>query len=153
MVTRDPAFAPRARGWRGSLARGARARGPARDEVFVVGGAEIYGEALPLADRIYLTRVHAAFEGDTVFPAFDASGWRVVVEERHEADEKNPYAHTFLVYERKVASSRPNSPTWVHPLFPSFRIQADRAPGMAFGRGVGGRVRLFRCAAPRHRKP
>jgi len=69
------------------------------DEVFIAGGEAIYRAALPVADRIYLTRVHACFDGDTHFPAFDANDWRVVVEERHEPDEKNPYAHTFQVYE------------------------------------------------------
>ena len=99
VVSRDPAFvAEGARVARSveealELAAGA-------DEVFIAGGQAIYREALPVADRVYLTRVHARFEGDTFFPAFDASGWQVVVEERHEADEKNPHAHTFLVYER-----------------------------------------------------
>ena len=99
VVSRDPAFvAEGARVARSvdqalELAAGA-------DEVFIAGGQAIYREALPVADRVYLTRVHARFEGDTFFPGFDASGWRVVVEERHEADEKNPHAHTFLVYER-----------------------------------------------------
>ena len=100
VVSRDPAFvAEGARVARSveealELAAGA-------DEVFIAGGHAIYREALPVADRVYLTRVHARFEGDTCFPAFDASGWRVVAEERHEADEKNPHAHTFMVYERE----------------------------------------------------
>jgi len=99
VVSRDPEFvaegAQVARSVRAALELAAGA-----DEVFIAGGEAIYREALPVADRVYLTRVHARFEGDTLFPAFDASGWRVVVEESHEADEKNPYAHTFLVYER-----------------------------------------------------
>ena len=70
------------------------------DEVFIAGGEAIYREALPIADRLYLTRVHAVVEGDTFFPELDEGGWRVVVEERHEPDEKNTCAHTFLVYER-----------------------------------------------------
>jgi len=70
------------------------------DEVFIAGGEAIYGIALPSANRIYLTRIHAAFDGDTLFPDFDKSQWRTVSEEHFEPDEKNPYAHTFLVYER-----------------------------------------------------
>lgn len=71
------------------------------DEVFIAGGEAIYREALPVADRIHLTRVHAEFEGDTRFPTFDETLWRVVFEERHEPDEKNEYPHTFLIYERR----------------------------------------------------
>jgi dihydrofolate reductase len=100
VVSRDSAFVAEGARVARSLHEALALAGGA-DEVFIAGGQAIYREALPVADRVYLTRVHAAFEGDTVFPAFNASGWRVVVEERHEADEKNPYAHTFLIYERK----------------------------------------------------
>jgi len=65
------------------------------DEVFVIGGGEIFGQALPRADRLYLTIVHADIEGDVYFPAIDESNWRCVHEERHEADERNEYAYTF----------------------------------------------------------
>ena len=51
---------------------------PPEEEVFVIGGAQIYGEALPAADRFYLTRVHRAYEGDTRFPEWDAAEWRLV---------------------------------------------------------------------------
>ena len=99
VVSRDPSFvaegAQVARSVEEALELAAGA-----DEVFIAGGEAIYRAALPVADRIYLTRVHACFDGDTHFPAFDANDWQVVVEERHEPDEKNPYAHTFLVYER-----------------------------------------------------
>ncbi len=71
------------------------------DEVFIAGGEAIYRLALPVADRIHLTRVHAEFEGDTRFPEIDDREWQVVHEERHEADEKNQFACTFLVYERR----------------------------------------------------
>ena len=99
VVSRDPSFvaegAQVARSVEEALELAAGA-----DEVFIAGGEAIYRAALPVADRIYLTRVHACFDGDTHFPAFDANDWQVVVEERHEPDEKNPYAHTFLVHER-----------------------------------------------------
>ena len=71
------------------------------DEVFIAGGEAVYREALPRAERIHLTRIHADFEGDTHFPPFDESGWEVVFEERHEADERNAYPFTFEVWERK----------------------------------------------------
>jgi dihydrofolate reductase len=99
VVSRDPAFVAEGARVARSLEEALELAAGA-DEVFIAGGQVIYREALPVADRVYLTRVHASFEGDTFFPAFDASAWRVVFEERHEADEKNPHAHTFRVYER-----------------------------------------------------
>ena len=99
VVSRDPGFVAEGAQVARSLSQALELAAGA-DEVFIAGGEAIYRAALPVADRIYLTRVHACFDGDTHFPAFDANDWQVVVEERHEPDEKNPYAHTFLVYER-----------------------------------------------------
>ena len=56
--------------------------------------------ALPRADRLYLTRVHAAVEGDARLPPIDWDEWREVGRERHAADSDNPYEYSFLVYER-----------------------------------------------------
>jgi len=53
-----------------------------------------------VADRIYLTRVHADFEGDTGFPDPDPSAWSAVSEEHHPADDRNPWAFSFVTYER-----------------------------------------------------
>ncbi|MEX2188778.1 MAG: dihydrofolate reductase [Pirellulales bacterium] len=72
----------------------------AEDEVFVVGGAEIYRQTLDRADRLYLTRVHANVAGDTYLPAIDFNHWRLVEESHHAADDKNEFPHTFAVYER-----------------------------------------------------
>ena len=74
----------------------------ADDEPFIGGGSQIYRIALArdLVDRIYLTRVHAEIEGDKVFPDFDLEEWELVSEAHHEADEKNEFDHSFLVYER-----------------------------------------------------
>lgn len=69
-------------------------------EIFVIGGAEIYRQALDRADRLYLTLVHARIQGDTYFPPFDEKLWRETGRERHEPDEKNLHACTFLVYDR-----------------------------------------------------
>ena len=73
------------------------------DEPFIGGGAHIYRMALEndRVDRIYLTRIHAEVEGDTYFPKIDLNEWDLVSEEHHEADEKNEYSYSFLVYERK----------------------------------------------------
>ncbi len=74
---------------------------PEQGEAFVIGGGQIYELAMPFADRIYLTRIHGHFEGDTYFPAILDHEWELIHEERHEADTKNPHAYSFLVYERK----------------------------------------------------
>ncbi len=73
---------------------------PADEEIFVIGGAEIYAKALPDADRFYLTRVHHAYEGDTSFPEWDRKQWRLVSGERFERGEKYPYPFSIEVYER-----------------------------------------------------
>lgn len=69
-------------------------------EAFVAGGAEIYRQALPLADRLYLTRVAARPAGDTLFPEIEAASWRLRERRDRPADEANRYAMSFLVYER-----------------------------------------------------
>jgi len=73
------------------------------EEVFVIGGAEIYRQAMPYCSRMYLTVVHHDFEGDTVFPPVDFSEWNLVSDEKHMADEKNAYDYSFRLYERKTA--------------------------------------------------
>ncbi|QEG20592.1 dihydrofolate reductase [Mariniblastus fucicola] len=70
---------------------------------FVVGGAEIYRLALPQVTRIYLTRVHAQIEGDTVMPGIDFSRWKVLESNRHSADEKNSHDYSFEIYEKVAA--------------------------------------------------
>lgn len=69
-------------------------------EAFVIGGATLYIEALPHADRIFVTEVDASPEGDTFFPMLDTKQWREVARERYEADEKNAHAMEFTVLER-----------------------------------------------------
>jgi len=71
------------------------------DEVFIIGGAEIYQQALHRADRMYVTLVHAQIEGDTRFPAFDANQWRSVDQTRHLADQSNPHDYSFRVLDHK----------------------------------------------------
>ena len=70
-------------------------------EVFVVGGGEIYRQALDRADRMYLTRVHTVVEGDVRFPEFAEEEWDCSDTEWHAVDEKNPFDYTFEVWERK----------------------------------------------------
>lgn len=70
-------------------------------EVFVAGGGDVYRAALPLADRIHLTVVHTAVEGDTTFPAFAMEEWRLVEDMRFEPDERHAFGHSFRRYERR----------------------------------------------------
>jgi dihydrofolate reductase len=70
-------------------------------EVFIIGGAQIYAQALPIADKLYITRIHAAFpEADAFFPPIDWSIWKETGREPFPADEKNPYSFTFFEYEK-----------------------------------------------------
>lgn len=70
------------------------------DEVFVIGGSRLFAEALPRADRLHLTRIHAAVEGETFFSEPDWSQWRVVAEEPRERDPATGLDYSFLCYER-----------------------------------------------------
>jgi len=73
-------------------------------EVFVIGGAEVYRRALPQAQRIYRSRVHAAPGGDTVFPEIDPTQWRVVHATMHRRGSGDDFDHTFEVLERVPVS-------------------------------------------------
>jgi dihydrofolate reductase len=78
------------------------------DEPFVAGGAEVYRLALPLADRLYLTRVHARPAGDVYFPAFDAERWRLVERWQRQPDGRNHHRLSFETYDR--LPEPPNEP-------------------------------------------
>lgn len=75
------------------------------DEVFVIGGATLYRQALPHAHRLYLTLIDAEFDGDTHFPELDFAQWQVIERTACEADDRNPYAYTFLTLERRTATA------------------------------------------------
>ncbi|MGE5525245.1 MAG: dihydrofolate reductase [Rhodospirillaceae bacterium] len=72
----------------------------ADEEVFVIGGAQLFRESLARADRLHLTVVDAEPEGDTYMPPIDFSTWRAVKSEHHAADERNPLAYDYTMYER-----------------------------------------------------
>ena len=71
------------------------------EEVFIIGGGQIYAEALPLAKRIYLTEVDADYEGDTYFPQWDRSSWQLIEQEHFPHGEKFTQPFAFLTYERR----------------------------------------------------
>lgn len=70
------------------------------EEVFIVGGAEIYKLAMNKTDRIYLTVIHHTFDADSFFPEIDYMEWKEVSREEHPADEKHKYAYSFITLER-----------------------------------------------------
>jgi len=70
------------------------------DEIMVIGGSEIYAAFLPIAKRIYLTRVHTEVEGDAFFPSLDETVWRESGSENFEADESNDYGCTVSLFSR-----------------------------------------------------
>ncbi len=79
------------------------------NEIFVIGGGEVYRQLMPYADRLYITRIHHTWDdADTFFPTIDESQWSVESEERHQADEQNPYDYTFQTYCRRTNSGEPN---------------------------------------------
>lgn len=70
-------------------------------DVFVLGGASIFKQMLPLAERMYLTIVHAQVEGDAFFPEFDPGEWQLVSSEFHDSDDDHAYSFSMNVYSRK----------------------------------------------------
>ena len=105
VITRDRSYRGEGAETVASLADGlalAKAHATRRgcDEVLVIGGGEIYAAALPLASRIYLTRIHASPAGDTSFPALDPAEWRLASQEAIPQSPRDDYAATLLVYER-----------------------------------------------------
>ncbi|MDF2182664.1 dihydrofolate reductase [Neptuniibacter sp. CAU 1671] len=71
------------------------------EEAMVIGGAQIYAQALPLADRLYITEVDAVIEGDAWFPAFDPADWQEVGRKDFAPSGDNPFAYSFVVYEKE----------------------------------------------------
>jgi dihydrofolate reductase len=84
----------------------AREASSADGEAMVIGGAQIYALALPMADRLYYTLIDADIDGDVRFPEFDETQWREVSSERHERDERHAFAYTIRVLERAPSAGR-----------------------------------------------
>ncbi len=105
VLSRDPAYRAPGAEMASSLEQALELAGDA--ETFVIGGASVFAEARPLADRLYLTRVHAEVSGDVFFPEIDADSWHLVSEEYHPADDRHVYPFSFLVYEQRAAPTDP----------------------------------------------
>jgi dihydrofolate reductase len=74
------------------------------EEVFIIGGAEIILQVQETVDRIYLTRIHQEFDGDTFFPEPDPSHWTETSREEFSPEGKNEYSYSFIVLDRKAAA-------------------------------------------------
>jgi dihydrofolate reductase len=73
------------------------------EEVFIIGGGQIYKLFIEKADKLYITHVDAIFpEADTYFPTIDLDVWQKISEEKYLADEKNEYPYSFVIYQRKI---------------------------------------------------
>lgn len=110
VVSRDPGFAvPEGVHLATSLAAAldiARriVAGAVQGEIMVIGGAEIYSQALPLADRVYLSRVHAQPAGDALFPPLDPASWQLVETTSVAAGPGDEHAFTLMIYARRLDS-------------------------------------------------
>jgi dihydrofolate reductase len=74
-------------------------------EVFIIGGGQIFTQALPIADRIYLSKVHTDLPADVYFPPIDWEEWNVITTQEIPESEKDQYAHTFMILERRREQS------------------------------------------------
>jgi dihydrofolate reductase len=74
---------------------------PKNEEIFIIGGGQIYNQFMDLSDKIELTHVHGSFEADAFFPPIDMNHWKVVATEHHPADEKHQYSFTYKTYIRQ----------------------------------------------------
>ncbi|WP_175639572.1 dihydrofolate reductase [Metabacillus schmidteae] len=100
IVTRDKAYTQKGCTILHSIEEIIELSSHSKDELFVIGGAEIFKEILPVSDRLYITEIDHEFEGDTYFPDRKHSEWKKVSDEKGIKDEKNPYDYHFVVYER-----------------------------------------------------
>ena len=74
---------------------------PKGEEIFIIGGGEIYKQSIEIADKLDITKVHHIFEADTFFPEIDLTKWKLVSSLFHPKDEKNEFDFTFQTYLRK----------------------------------------------------
>jgi dihydrofolate reductase len=70
------------------------------EEVFIIGGAEVYRQLLPKIERLYLTVIHHVFDGDAHFPTLNTQEWREISNDKHQPDEQNAFAYSFVTLER-----------------------------------------------------
>ncbi|XOD66784.1 MAG: dihydrofolate reductase [Flavobacteriales bacterium Tduv] len=84
----------------GSLRKAISSVGDQTEKVFIIGGGEIYRQALDIVDTLEITKVHHNFCGDVTFPEIDLEKWKKSPEVFHYKDEKNPYNYSFITYKK-----------------------------------------------------
>lgn len=77
------------------------ARKAGEEELFILGGGEIFKQTMDIANRIYLTRIYHTFDATVHFPAIDENEWKIVHEDKRHSDEQHKYNYTFFTYERR----------------------------------------------------
>ncbi len=103
VVTRDQAFKADSVEISHSLEETLQKCAESEEEIFVIGGGEIYRQSIEKADKLYITHVDASFpDADTYFPEIIPIVWNEISHEEHEPDEKNPLKYTFSIYERFI---------------------------------------------------
>jgi dihydrofolate reductase len=100
IITRDEAFQAPGCVVANSIAT-ALASVSDNDEVFVIGGAALFQQMLPIIKRLYLTVIHHPFDGDTFFPDIHDAEWNEVARENHQPNVENPYAYSFITLDRR----------------------------------------------------
>ena len=74
---------------------------PENEDIFIIGGGQIYKQSIEIADKIELTRVHTTVDADTFFPEIDEDIWEVIQSEYHTKDEKHEYDFTYLTFVKR----------------------------------------------------
>lgn len=100
VITRDTAYQAEGADVVHSIEEALERAGDA-DEVFIIGGAQLYEQMIGRADRLYQTRVHATPAGDAFFPFYDESPWQLISIEDHVADDKNDHDYSFWLFKRR----------------------------------------------------
>lgn len=100
IITRNPDYIAKGCIVVNSLEEALKAAAP-DDNPFILGGAEIYAQAMEIADRMDITHIHHSFDADAFFPEIDKKLWEETGREDHPADDRNPYAYSFVQYKKK----------------------------------------------------
>lgn len=100
VVTRDPGFSAEGCDIANSIDTAIDLCADA-EEIMLIGGASLYQQALERATQLYITRIHHSFDGDTWFPEFDESAWKLQNREDHDAGHGNDYAYSFIKFVRE----------------------------------------------------
>ena len=100
VVTRDQNWNAEGIEIASSLPKAIEAAKKIDDDIYIIGGGNIYKQAMEFTDVLYITEVHHEFDGDTYFPEIDLDEWEEVQRENFKKDEKHPYAYSFVMYKK-----------------------------------------------------